>query len=73
MTRDYLDSKWMKTVEERLMLGITIFPGDSDFLSSYSCVCTTMKKDEVEEVFERYGITTIYKRKQKIKKIKSRI
>jgi hypothetical protein len=64
------ESRWLDDVEERLQLGIKLYGTNSEFISDYSNVCIRMKKDDVEDLFKKYGL---YTRLEKIKKIKTLI
>ena len=64
------DMKWAQSVHERLLLGIKIYGTESKFMSDYSCYCIRMKKNEIENLFEKYGL---YTRSQKLKQILNKI
>lgn len=65
------NKKWFDSVIERLQLGIKVYGGESDFMSDYACRCITMDRDDMEDLFEKWGLETRSKKLQRIiKKIK---
>ena len=70
MNRYIETKKWLDSVHERLMLGIRLYGTDSDFMSDYGCYCMRMEKDDMERLFEKYGL---YTRSQKLKQLLNNI
>lgn len=62
--------KWAESVHERLLLGIKLYGTDSDFMSDYACYCIRMNKDEIEKLFNKWGLHT---RSKKLKQLLNNI